>query len=145
MPFGFGGGRGRGRGGGSGGFGRGMGRGRGFMSGAAHNCICPNCKTVVPHQRGIPCYQTICPNCGSPMTRQFQTTNPNPGMQGAAAPQPAIPHVEAELCTGCQRCLEFCPVGAIEMKDNKAVIDANRCNGCLVCIPACPFGAIKVD
>ena len=69
MPFGFGKGR---RGG--------WGRGRGFrggkgpggrQSGPPANCICPNCGLIIPHQLGLPCFQTRCPKCNLPMTRQF--------------------------------------------------------------------------
>lgn len=70
MPFGFGKGR-----------RRGWGRGRGFRrereleNGARGrlptNCICPQCGWVEPHQPGTPCFQTICPRCGSVMTRTF--------------------------------------------------------------------------
>jgi len=38
------------------------------------NCVCPDCKTVIPHKRGIPCFQTTCPNCGKFMTRKFNTS-----------------------------------------------------------------------
>ena len=31
--------------------------------------------------------------------------------------------VKFETCEGCGDCVETCPCGAIEMKDNKAVID----------------------
>jgi hypothetical protein len=54
------------------GLGRGGGRGRqpgGFGLGPGGDCICPNCKTRTPHQRGIPCYEQKCPKCGSLMTR----------------------------------------------------------------------------
>lgn len=40
-------------------------------SGPPANCICPMCGLVMPHQRGTPCFQTKCPQCSSPMTRQF--------------------------------------------------------------------------
>jgi len=40
-------------------------------SGLPANCICPKCGLVMPHQRGIPCFQTKCPQCSSPMARQF--------------------------------------------------------------------------
>lgn len=44
---------------------------KGFAAGPPTNCICPNCKTVVPHKPGLPCFQTKCPKCNSGMTRQF--------------------------------------------------------------------------
>ena len=48
-------------------------RGRmgGFGLGPGGECVCPNCGTKVPHQRGVPCYTLKCPKCGSPMTRAF--------------------------------------------------------------------------
>ncbi len=54
------------------GLGRGGGQGRmgGMGLGPGGNCVCPNCGTTVPHRRGVPCYQTKCPRCGQPMTRQ---------------------------------------------------------------------------
>ena len=56
------------------GMGRGMGRGRGRMGGFGLGpggyCVCPNCGHRVEHKRGVPCYQTRCPRCGSPMTRE---------------------------------------------------------------------------
>lgn len=64
-----GGGRGMGRGGGQGG-GGGRGGGGGFAAGPQGSCVCPKCGKTVPHQRGIPCIQTTCPDCGVAMTRQ---------------------------------------------------------------------------
>ena len=51
---------------------RGGGRGRqpgGFGLGPSGECICPNCGTKMPHQRGIPCYEHKCPKCDGAMTR----------------------------------------------------------------------------
>ena len=62
---------GRGSGGGMGhGRGRGMGRGSGMGYGPSGECICPSCGTIVPHRPGVPCYQQVCPNCGSKMIRK---------------------------------------------------------------------------
>jgi len=48
------------------------GRGRqpgGFGLGPGGECWCPRCNTRVPHTRGVPCYETRCPKCDSPLTR----------------------------------------------------------------------------
>lgn len=46
--------------------------------------------------------------------------------------------IDAELCTGCQRCCEICPVGAIEGEPGKAqTIDAAKCVMCGQCVQVC--------
>ncbi len=49
--------------------GRGPRMGRGRM-GPGENCICPKCKTKVPHQPAVPCSTVLCPKCGTPMVRE---------------------------------------------------------------------------
>jgi len=49
------------------------GRGRqpgGFGLGPGGECWCPRCGKTLPHQRGVPCYQMKCPECGQPLTRK---------------------------------------------------------------------------
>ncbi|HEV7634583.1 MAG TPA: 4Fe-4S binding protein [Bradyrhizobium sp.] len=62
--------------------------------------------------------------------------------------KPRFVHFEASLCahsrsgiTGCTRCLELCPTGAITPNGNSVVIDENVCAGCGSCASACPTGA----
>ncbi len=55
------------------------------------------------------------------------------------------PFVNARQCTGCKACLRVCPVAAIEIKNNKAVIDGSLCIGCASCIAACKFYAIDIN
>jgi len=59
--------------GGGRGMGQGAGRGRmgGFGAGAGGECVCPQCGKILPHERGVPCMQVNCPDCGVPMTRKM--------------------------------------------------------------------------
>lgn len=50
--------------------------------------------------------------------------------------------VNEEECTGCETCIDACPIEAIEMKDGIAKIKDN-CNSCNACIESCPVEAIK--
>lgn len=50
--------------------GRGKGRGQGGTPGPGGNCVCPNCGNKEPHQRGTPCNQMKCPECGTVMMRE---------------------------------------------------------------------------
>ncbi len=46
-------------------------------------------------------------------------------------------------CTFCNTCIFECPVGAIEMTNQGAVIDEARCTGCGVCYDNCASQAIE--
>jgi hypothetical protein len=48
----------------------GGGSGGGAGAGASNSCICPACGAKTPHERGIPCMQLNCPQCGKPMVRE---------------------------------------------------------------------------
>ena len=63
---------GKGSGGGQGGGGRcrGTGAGQGGGTGASDSCICSACGAKTSHERGIPCMQVKCPQCGKPMVRE---------------------------------------------------------------------------
>lgn len=52
--------------------------------------------------------------------------------------------VKQAECVGCGACVNTCPFGAIEMKDDKAVI-TDACTSCGACVEACPVGAIQKD
>ncbi len=64
-----GGGRGSGRQGRRGAGGR---QGGPAAGGPGGQCVCPKCGHVEPHERGVPCLQRTCPECGTTMTRQQQ-------------------------------------------------------------------------
>jgi len=47
--------------------------------------------------------------------------------------------------TGCTRCLELCPTGAIAPAGDHVAIDPYICGGCGACTAACPTGAAEYD
>ncbi|MBN1396181.1 MAG: 4Fe-4S binding protein [Pirellulales bacterium] len=55
---------------------------------------------------------------------------------------PAV--VDSNKCTGCESCIDACPVEAIEMKDDVAFVDADTCSDCGACVEACPVEAISM-
>ena len=62
--------------------------------------------------------------------------------------KPRYVNFEASLCahsrsniTGCTRCLDQCPTGAITPNGNAVAIDENICAGCGACASVCPTGA----
>ena len=50
--------------------------------------------------------------------------------------------VNTQICNGCGKCIEACPISAISMQHNLAFIDQDICQGCAACVDACPQGAI---
>jgi len=62
--------------------------------------------------------------------------------------KPRYVDFHADLCahsrsriTGCTRCLDLCPTGAITPAGNHVAIDAEICAGCGDCAAVCPTGA----
>jgi ferredoxin len=47
--------------------------------------------------------------------------------------------------TGCTRCLDLCPAGAITPAGDHVAIDPNICAGCGQCAAACPTGAAAYE
>lgn len=52
--------------------------------------------------------------------------------------------VDRKKCTGCGACVEVCPVEAIKMVNDVAVIDENECTECGLCVDECPEDAISL-
>jgi electron transport complex protein RnfB len=76
--------------------------------------------------------------------------------KGAGKPRKKLPRelavVRADNCTGCEACIEVCPVDCIYKvpgEDQPTVqwfvdIDLERCIGCSLCEKWCPWDAIDM-
>jgi ferredoxin len=72
-----------------------------------------------------------------------------PGLaHGRDLRQAALRQLSPDICahsrnrkTGCTRCLDVCPAGAISPAGESVAIDAEICAGCGQCAAACPTGA----
>jgi electron transport complex protein RnfB len=52
--------------------------------------------------------------------------------------------VDMDYCTGCETCIQVCPMEAIKVNDGVAKIKNKRCIGCGNCVAKCPSKAIKL-
>ena len=66
--------------------------------------------------------------------------------------KPIYVKVNEDLCahsraqkTGCNRCLNLCPTGAITPAGDHITIDPMVCAGCGMCSAVCPSGAVSYD
>jgi heterodisulfide reductase subunit A-like polyferredoxin len=55
-----------------------------------------------------------------------------------------VAQVDADLCTACGTCADFCQFAALSLNDDHAVVDLVACMGCGVCVSCCPQEAIEL-
>ncbi|NBI41505.1 electron transport complex subunit RsxB [[Haemophilus] felis] len=67
-----------------------------------------------------------------------------PSMQGEE-PVPKVAFIDEEMCIGCTKCIQACPVDAI-IGTNKAMhtIIPDLCTGCELCVAPCPTDCISM-
>ncbi|RPJ60723.1 MAG: 4Fe-4S dicluster domain-containing protein [Dehalococcoidia bacterium] len=64
--------------------------------------------------------------------------------RGSSALSSFISEVTADDCIGCSDCIVRCPMEALTMIEEVAVVDKTRCIGCGLCVSSCPSGAIAL-
>ena len=54
------------------------------------------------------------------------------------------PYIRTKKCTGCRECEKICSAGAVQVFNDKAVINRSLCIQCMCCHEVCRFDAIVV-
>ncbi|MFW9955370.1 MAG: DUF362 domain-containing protein [Candidatus Thorarchaeota archaeon] len=55
-----------------------------------------------------------------------------------------IMSVDADLCTGCETCVERCQFDALSVPEDICTVDIEKCIGCGVCAITCPEDALAL-
>jgi H+/Na+-translocating ferredoxin:NAD+ oxidoreductase subunit B len=83
---------------------------------------------------------SCCPCCCTVLRGRTQL-----GIREAFSASAFLPEVDAAACTGCGICAdERCPVSAIAVPDEIAVVDQDACIGCGLCVSGCPADALHL-
>lgn len=82
---------------------------------------------------------SCCSCCCESLSRYIKFPNP-----GELTVSNYYAEVDSKVCTGCETCMEVCPMEAIIMKDNISKVIQKRCIGCGNCVVKCPSEAIEL-
>ncbi|SUT90067.1 electron transport complex subunit RsxB [Actinobacillus lignieresii] len=68
-----------------------------------------------------------------------------PAMDGVAEPEVKVALIHEDMCIGCTKCIQACPVDAI-IGTNKAMhtVIPDLCTGCELCVAPCPTNCIEM-
>jgi Fe-S-cluster-containing hydrogenase component 2 len=67
------------------------------------------------------------------------------GLPHAFASSGFVAQINEGVCTGCGICADdHCPMGAIAILDNTAMLSSEKCIGCGLCVSVCPGEAISL-
>ncbi|WP_439243633.1 electron transport complex subunit RsxB [Lonepinella sp. BR2474] len=69
-----------------------------------------------------------------------------PTLDGMEEPEVKVAFIHEDMCIGCTKCIQACPVDAI-IGTNKAMhtIIADLCTGCELCVAPCPTDCITME
>jgi len=70
---------------------------------------------------------------------------PGPMMRRYSTLMLIRPYPSPDRCTGCSKCAEICPAGAITIVNGKAVIDPKACIRCYCCHELCEHDGLDLE
>jgi electron transport complex protein RnfB len=82
---------------------------------------------------------SCCSCCCESLTRYLKFPYP-----GKVSVSNFYAEIDENLCTGCETCIEICPMEAIEPIKNISIVKRERCIGCGNCVANCPSDAISL-
>jgi ferredoxin len=132
------------------------GRGAGTF-GAPKNAVKSSCDIILDLRGGQPLFPAdhkregyVRADPGDPIAVERAISSARE-LQGVFE-KPLYIRFEETLCahsrasrTGCNRCLDVCPTGAITSAGDTVAIDPDICAGCGACAAVCPSGAASYD
>jgi heterodisulfide reductase subunit A len=65
--------------------------------------------------------------------------------KGEISISPEVAYIIQDKCNTCGKCIEICPVAAIERSPTGVTVNPISCVGCGICVPTCPLEAIDLN
>jgi electron transport complex protein RnfB len=101
----------------------------------AHNLV------LQPSHSNRPSFMCLCCGCCCGVLRWLKD-QPKPAEAASSA---FIARFDAELCQGCETCLDRCQMEALSADGHRVALDVDRCIGCGLCVSTCPSGALTLE
>ena len=66
------------------------------------------------------------------------------GKQNSVASSDFFVQVDADLCNGCEACIDRCQFDALKMEEGISKVDIDACYGCGLCVTSCAVEALSM-
>jgi len=111
-------------------------------------CGYPNCRAYAEAMAAGAAGVELCPPGGGATIRRLSELLGKPATDApagatVAARQRAV--IDEQVCIGCRKCLDVCPVDAIVgARQRMHTVLISECSGCGLCLPPCPVDCIAL-